>query len=106
MQVVLFIHLPLQLSVNRQFQQIRILFARRQSRIKLCLSQDLLKVVDCSTGCFHFLFHRVLEVARETLDFLDLLLEIAAEPGQRKDDILLNLSRLVGLCDGEFVVAP
>lgn len=106
MQVVLFVHLSLQLSVHRQFQKIRILFACRQSRVELRLAQNLLEVVDCSAGCFHFLFHRVLEVAREALDFLDLLLEIAAEPGQGQDNILLNLSRLTCLCDGDFIVAP
>jgi len=50
------------------------------------------------------LLHRIFEVPTQTLDLLDLLAKVRPQPGQLRDDIVLNVARLVGLGDGLAVV--
>lgn len=73
-QIVLFVNLSLNLSVYGQSQQIGILLASSLGRIKGGLAKSLLQVIDGFSCVFHLLANRAFEIARETLDLLDLLL--------------------------------
>ena len=48
----------------------------------------------------HLLVDRILKVTGKVLDLLNLLLQVAAEPSQGKNDILLNFLSLAGFDNG------
>lgn len=104
MEVVLLIQLSLDLAIDSQAEKVRILLPGRRGRINLTLVQDVVESADGLGGDVHLSVDRVLKVAGQILDLLDLLLKIAPEPGKGEDDVFLNLLGLVGLVDGVLVV--
>lgn len=61
------------------------------------LAEGFLVCLHSSLGGVLFLVDRVLEVARETLNLLDLLLQIASQACQLHDDFVFEVSSFVRL---------
>lgn len=103
-QVVLLLDLSLDLAVDGQAQEIGILLPRDGGGIDVAVAEHVLQVVDGPPGAVHLLVDRILEVAGQALDLLDLQVEVAPQAGEGLDDVLLDLAGLVGLEDGRLVV--
>ncbi|RBQ70685.1 hypothetical protein VDGD_21507 [Verticillium dahliae] len=103
-QVVLLIDLALHLPVDSETQEVGVLLAGRGGRVRVALANGLLQRLDQFARGVHLLLDRVLEVARQALDLLDLLVQVTAESCQGQDDVLLDLSGLVRLDNGVLVV--
>lgn len=103
-EIVLLINLALNLTVDSQSQEERILLASGGSLIDFALVENISESGDGLAGVVHLLVYRVLEVTGEVLDLLDLLLQITAQTGEGEDDVLLNLTSLVRLLHSLFVI--
>lgn len=103
-KIVLLVNLTLDLTVNGEAKKERILLARGGGGVNLILVENISKGTDSLGGSPHLLLYGVLEIARELLDFLDLLLQIASQAGEGEDDILFNLLGLLRFVNGSFVV--
>ena len=104
MEIVLLINLALNLTVDSQSQEERILLASGGSLVDFAFVENIGESGDGLAGVVHLLVYRVLEVAGEVLDLLDLLLQITAQTSESEDDILLNLTGLVRLLHSLFVI--
>lgn len=90
-QIGLLVNLPLNLPVNRQPHQIRILLPRGKRRVHLGLPQHVLQRIHGLPRPVHLLVHRVFEVARQVADLLDLLVEVTPQPRECQNDVGLDL---------------
>lgn len=104
-EVVLLVKLALNLALDGQAQKERILLASGRRRVDVALPEHTLECLHSLAGGIHLLLNRVLKVAGQVLDLLDLLLQVASEPGQCKNDVFLNLLCLVRFKNSIFVVA-
>lgn len=104
MEVVFLVNLALNLAVDGETEQEGVLLASGRGRVDLALIEDVGEGADSLGGGAHLLLDRVFEVARQLLDFLNLLLKIASEASEGEDDVLLNVAGLLGLLDGRLVV--
>ncbi len=105
MQVVFLVNLALNLAVDSQAQQKWVLLASGRRRILLILIEVVGQATDSAASVAHFLFDRILKIARELLDLLYLLLQVTAQASEGENDILLNVPCLARLRDGSLIVS-
>lgn len=96
MQVVLLFDLLLNLSLHIQAHDERITLARCRGGVSINKPKSLVQVPHRFARAIDFLFDGVLEITRETLDLLSLLLEITPETRQLTDHLHLHLNGLIG----------
>lgn len=103
MKIVLLVNLPLNSAVHAESDNKRIIFAGRVAALMVDVLQSILQLLDLTPCSLLFLVDRVLKVAAQTLDLLDLLAQVTAQAGKAADDVGLNLTRLVGFGKGVSV---
>lgn len=104
MQIVLLLDLPCDLPVNPEFDNEWITFARRSMRVSFSDAQRFLQVPHSSSRAFRFSIYVVFEVARQALDLLDLLRQVAPQSCKLYYNIFFQHFRLVTLMDRLLVI--
>jgi hypothetical protein len=103
MQVVLLVNLPLDLALHSQANDIRVALACNSRRIRVDYRQRLFECRHALPCCLLLLLDIVLEVARQRLDFLNLLRQISSQAAELVDDVGLNIAGLIGFDNGLLV---
>jgi hypothetical protein len=97
MEVVFFVNLLLDLTIDTQTHYVWISFACDSIWVRVNQSQRLLERSHALPCRLLFLLDVVLKVARKGFDLLDLLRQIRAEAAQLVDDIRLDVASFVRL---------
>lgn len=94
-QVVFLLDLPLELSIHGHLDEEGIVLAGHCGSVVVDATQGILQRAHSFPRGFLLLCDGILEVAGETFNFLDLLLQITPQTCQLEDDLVLKISRLV-----------
>lgn len=97
MQIVLFLDLLLKLSLHVQAHDERIALTRCRGGVGVNQAKSLVQVPHGFARAIDFLLDGILEIARQALDLLGLLLQVTSETSQLTDHLHLHLYRLVCL---------
>lgn len=104
MQVIFLVDLPFHLPLNAQSDNVRIALSDRCVRVRVDQPQCFLQIPNRLAGAFGLFLHRILEVPREPLDLLTLLVEVAPQACELDDHIVLDVSSFIALGEGLFMV--
>jgi hypothetical protein len=98
-KVVFLVDLLFDLLINVHFDDVRIAFPRGGGGLMIHKAQSFLVCLDNSLGLLLLFVDGVLEITRETLDLLYLLLQIAAKARKLHDHLVFEIFSLVGLAE-------
>lgn len=103
-QIVFFVNLAFHLAIDSKAKEEGVLLASGGRGVNLALVEDVGESANGLGGGAHLSLDRVLKVARQLLNFFNLLLQIASQTSEGENNILLDVLRLLRLHNGSLVV--
>jgi hypothetical protein len=103
-EVIFFVNLALNLTLNAQPNHVRITFANRRSWIRIDKGQSSLKSTNGFASVFLLLVDRVLKVTGQGSDLFDLEGQVVSQICQLDHNLIFNIPSFVCINDGLPVI--